>query len=382
MLILELLKYAAAEPASEESAERVAEAIESASEREFQWALNAGLGPQLHVATKKTGSATKTARDHVLLASYLTEKVHHSCRTEAAIDILDICESVGAPATLLKGISVSEQFYPEACLRAMTDVDILIPAESARDVEVEALRLGYRQGTPIMGVDPHHREPLYHPSWHTKIEIHTALFQKDTRLREGTLFSPSNVEQQLVSARYQGRAVNRLSCEMQLVYIASYFSQDLSRNSIHPSLVTPLIDITRLLQVCGQEIDWPLLLSLIDNELAMASLSIMLDYLARHGLGALPANIVRETRLRQNIVAAPETRLIETLLDNYLVAGRTFPYFNSWHIWLNLLAHGSHTGKIFLLPWRIAFPPSYPDRYDLRFQCVRLTNWLRNSPRK
>jgi len=69
--------------------------------------------------------------------------------------------------------------------------------------------------------------------------------------------------------------------------------------------------------------------------------------------------------------------VIDRLIDDYLVRGRPFTLFNSWHIWLNLLEPGSHLAKLALLPWRIAFPPSYPHRFDLRGQAARLARFFR-----
>jgi len=376
VLVLEALRYAAA-PEHLDASERILGALESADHREVHWAVEAGLGPLLYRATRSAPKRVPIELQNVLLSADLTARVRQGTRIETAEELIDACTAMGVPVTLLKGVSISEQYYPSPHLRPMTDIDLLVPEDAFPDVEAEALRRGYRQGPSIMGPNPHHGEPLYDPERQTKVEIHTALFQQDSRLRQGALFSPAHIASESVATVFHGRPVHRLSDELQLVYIASYWIQNLMEQAIHPSLVAPLLDAVVLLNSPKETFDWDRLVSSLDNELAVAALYIMLAWLARHGLAEPPLAILSELRNRQQIIAGPELSVIHRLIDKYLVGGRPFTLFNSWHVWLNLLEPGSHTAKLALLPWRIAFPPSYPHRFDPREQAARLARFFR-----
>lgn len=376
MLVLEVLRYAAA-PEHPDAGERIVSALESAGHGEVQWAVDAGLGPLLYRATRSAPDRVPVELRDVLLSADLTARVLQGTRIDTAEELIDACTGMGVPVTLLKGISISEQCYPSPHLRPMTDIDLLVPEGAFADVEAEALRRGYWQGPSMMGLNPHHGEPLYDPERQTKVEIHTDLFQQDSRLRRGELFSRAHIASESVATIFHGRPVHRLGDELQLVYVASYWIRDLTAQAIHPSLVAPLLDAVALLRVSGRTLDWDRLLSSLDNDMAAAALYIMLAWLARHDLAEPPSEILTALRDRQQLLARPELRVIDWLIDNYLVGGRPFTLFNSWHLWLNLLEPGSHIAKIALLPWHIAFPPSYPHRFNPRAQAARLARLLK-----
>ena len=127
-------------------------------------------------------------------------------------------------STLLKGISISEQYYLPPHHRAMSDIDILVPKEAFNAVEAEAKRLGNEQlGPQVTGPGHHHGEPLYHSERQTVLEIHTALFKEDSPLSQGDLFSPDSIARTSVTSVFRGRTVRRLTEEIQLVYIAAYW---------------------------------------------------------------------------------------------------------------------------------------------------------------
>ena len=200
------------------------------------------------------------------------------------------------------------------------------------------------------------------------------------------MFSPAQIAAHSVASTFLGRPVFRLTDELQLAYIASSWIRDLSRNQIHASLVLPLLDAIYLLKASGKSLDWDRLLAgLDDNELAAASLYIMLAYLSRRGLAACPSPVLSRIVSRQRIIGAWERKIIDLLLDTYLIRGKPFArFFNNWTalIVLNtLLARGSHLRKLLALPWNIVFPPSLPNRYSVRFHAERIARILRGTGR-
>jgi hypothetical protein len=358
------------------------ETIVNAGPSQLQWALDAGLGPMMHRLVRESQGRVPQSLADVLLSAELTARVRHGTRVEAALDVLDICSAVGAPAILLKGISISEQCYPRPHERAMTDIDVLVPEHAGPTVESEAVKRGYERGPPIMGPNSHHGEPLVHPTLRTKIEIHTALFQLDSRLRVGNLFDPDSVRRQSVPSVFHGRPVLRLSTELQLAYIASYWVNNLSDQPMQQSYLAPLLDAVTLLRTADPGIDWDRLLALLDNELAIAALDVLLSYLCRQQLVAVPDHVLLALRQRQQIVGATERGILLAMIDRYLVGGQRFGWFNSWHLWRNLLEPGPHSKKLLTLPWRIAFPPAYPDRFQTKAQLGRLRRWITGNVRR
>jgi hypothetical protein len=208
------------------------------------------------------------------------------------------------------------------------------------------------------------------------LELHTALFHKSSALRRNRTFSPAHVAEQSIDSSFNGLPVRRLTDELQLAYVASYWTQDLTAHRIHPSFVMPLFDTARLL-TNHRELDWRALFSWLDNDMATASLYLMLAYLSRRNVVVVPDEVLGHLAASQNLLATAELRLMHAMVDRYLLGGRPFRVFNSWHIWGNLLAPGSPSAKLLKLPWNILFPPSYPHRYSLRRQLQRVTDLAR-----
>jgi len=358
-----------------------------AEDRQFLHTIDAGLTPLMYRAMRGCPEKVPPAWRDPLLSADLTAQVRFGNLCEAAVEVVDACRRVGVRPTLLKGISISHQHYPIPHLRPMGDLDILVPESELELVESSLLRTGLvRMPGKVRHAGSHHGIPLRHPQRRVWVEVHSALFPKSSELSSAALFSPARIAAHSVASTFLGRPVFRLTDELQLAYIASSWIRDLSRNQIHASLVLPLLDAIYLLKASGKSLDWDRLLAgLDDNELAAASLYIMLAYLSRRGLAACPSPVLSRIASRQRIIGAWERIIIDLLLDTYLIRGRPFArFFNNWTalIVLNtLLARGSHLRKLFALPWNIVFPPSLPNRYSVRFHAERIARILRGNGR-
>ncbi len=185
-----------------------------------------------------------------------------------------------------------------------------------------------------------------------------------------------------IDSDFSGRRILRLRDEAQLLYVAAYWTRDLSTQSIHPTFITPLLDAIILLGASGPTMNWEQLSRWMGDDQATASLYLLLSCLSRHELISLPPGLLAELATRQTIIGRAENHIIQSLIDRYLLGGRTLHLIHSWHIWLNLLGPGARYAKSALLPWRIAFPPSYPHRFDLRAQAQRLARLIRRASRR
>ena len=103
--------------------------------------------------------------DSLLLIFFMTEIIDASCGSVPQL-------------TLLKGISIAEEFYPEFHLRPMRDIDLLVPVESLAPMATLLYGLGYRQtsDTPHKTYDSHHHAmPFFHDEKQVWVELHHRL---------------------------------------------------------------------------------------------------------------------------------------------------------------------------------------------------------------
>jgi len=384
-LVPALLRFAAATAAGNLDVGASGIHWDGVTDRQVQDVLDAGLGPLLFHATRESQGAVPDIWRDALHAEDLTARVRHGNLCDAMLEILDACNAAGVPVTLLKGISIADQCYPLAHLRPMGDIDILVSEEHCIWIEEALLHRGYepKAGYVADAGEPH-RAPLLDPKRGVWVEVHTALFPAGDRLVTDSLFSAAQIAREEVASTFHGRPVRRLSREMQLAYIASYWIRDLSRNPFHPSFVTPLVDAILLLEAAGPAPDWDRILACLDNEMATASLHVMLSYISSRGLASSISPIASKLASRQHIVGAPERRMVMSMIDANLVGGRPFlGRFGIRHpmialsIFFSLLEPGSRVGKLLALPWNVLFPPWLADRYTLRYHADRVRRFLR-----
>jgi len=318
---------------------------EGADAKQFQWALEAGLGPLLYRATSNGFDAVPRVWRDALLGAELSARVRHLALVESMLDIVAACRGAQLRPTLLKGISVSEELYPADHLRPMGDIDVLVPAASYEQVERALLDRGFRRlDYAEFDAGHHHGTPLRHASRQTVVELHTALFSDDSPLREGSTFGASNVAAQSTDSHYHGEPVLRLTRELQLVYIASSWFSDLTRHKVQPSFLASLFDAVYLLATAGRALDWNGMLVWLDNPLAKASLYAMLTYLPRFGTAAPAPQTLARLASGQHLVGPLQLRLIHRMLDRHLIAGKR---------------------------WNHLLPPPVPGRYSPRHQFAK-----------
>jgi Uncharacterised nucleotidyltransferase len=353
-----------------------------ADERQLRQVVEAGLAPLLYRASREGRVQVPPDWRELLQSADLTAQVRHGNVIDSAKEIVDICNELRVPVTLLKGVSTSDQYYPLAHERAMGDIDILVSEDSRDSVEASLILRGYRRSDYPMDEGAYHGVPLFHGERIVFVEVHTALFPKESALRRNDLFSPAHIASQSVGSTFHGRPIRRLTNELQLVYIASYLLRDLTENGIHPSFLPPLFDLTYLLKASGQSLDWEGLLGWLDNEMAMASLFVVLAYVHRSGLDESVSGILPRLAAGQDIVGPAELRIILAILDNYLIGNKPPPrLLRHWYGVLRatlgtLLTPGSHAVKLLRIPWDVVFPPGAEDRYTFGFHRTRISRLL------
>src|SRR5690606_23216813 len=100
---------------------------------------------------------------------------------------------------------------------------------------------------------------------------------------------------------------------------------------------------------------------------ALASLYVMLSWLARHGLAGSSAAILPRLASRQERVGNLELWLIHAMLDRWLLRGVPPALGGAVsRLWAPLMSHRPLPAKLVSIPWKISFPQGNADRYTAR----------------
>jgi hypothetical protein len=189
---------------------------------------------------------------------------------EAMGEILEACRGRMPPVTLLKGISISAQYYPVPHLRLMRDLDVLVDETALATLESILSALGYRQQShlpPTFYATHHHSMPFVHPARGLWVEIHRGLFPPASRLGVDRLFTRETLDQQRQLSAFRDHEVFRLSPEWQLVYIAAHWAFEFPRSGL-----VALLDMIYLLRRTAGAFDWARLLDWLEGLAAAAPL--------------------------------------------------------------------------------------------------------------
>lgn len=292
-------------------------------EEQIRWAIETGLGPLLFRTTKAHPQASTSPLWPLLQGADLTARMLTSEQLDAMDEIIDACEGRVPTLTLLKGISICEQYYPEPHLRPMRDIDFLVEATAHPTVESLLFKLGYRQQSaspPEVYERLHHSMPFFHPQRGVWVEVHRGLFAPKSKVSTDKVFSLENIRAQLRPSEFHGRKVSRLSDELQIVYIASHWAQDFK---VVGGMVE-MADLIYLLKNAKDTLNWEQIFSWLPGSAASTDLYLMLTALAKYHLIDIAPEILQALFLRQQSFGQMNLKIVHTLIDRYLVDGRAF----------------------------------------------------------
>jgi hypothetical protein len=353
--------------------------LDAFNETQIRWAIETGLGPLLHHVTKHDPGAASSPFKPLLQGADLTARVLSQELLGAASEIIDACGVHGQRILLLKGISICEQYYPESHLRLMRDIDFLVDAEAYESVESTMLARDYRKDLTLPSSfyeSHHHGIPLFHPGKQVWVEIHTGLVPSRLAVAQECVFASENIESQRRSSEFRGRKVDRLSNELQIVYIAAHGAKELNR----VGGIIPFLDLIYLLKGTPGEIDWDRLLAWLQDSLAAAHLFVLLTWLDKFDLISVDTSILRRLSSTQASFDRLSLSIAHRLIGDYIAKGKPYGRVLTSHnlavAWRTLLSRGSTSRKLFLLPWNVMFPPGNPSRFSPHFQLRRIKSVL------
>ena len=351
-------------------------------EIEANRAIQVGLGPILHDMALRLPGLISRESASALLVSELAARAHYKRVSSTAAAVLEACASSVEGVVLLKGISVADEYYPRPYWRPMGDIDILVAKEDLDLAESALKDLGYRQASP----NPtdyyqthHHSMPFLDPSNGIIVEIHTALFPPQSPYSHCPIFQLPKVTTHLRLSERQGKPVYRLSSELELLYLSCHA---LAEWRIFKSLV-PFLDITLLLTKMGGKLDWDTLGDWLRDHRASACLCVMLSYLDKYRVVAVPPEIQTAISAAKRRRGRLALRILHNAIDRHVIGGHSIDDFPGQHnrylLWDTLMTDRHPMLNLLWVPWNLAFPPSQPDRFRTAFHMARLRSALKSK---
>jgi hypothetical protein len=232
--------------------------------------------------------------------------------------VLECLHEEKIPAILLKGISFIGDVYHLPRLRPMRDLDLLVEPQRVEAARAALLRAGFTPSTEPEHIyeGHHHLPPVFHPTTGVCVEVHHHPLNRRAQLpgvprseEFWTGLRPSPVAH---TATATGSA-SVLSLELQYLVTCLHFSHS-DHILWRPS---HLVDIVRLLELHGGEINWESpLLRPSAPELALA-LVFPLLYLEEQGF-SVPEEMTEALRARARL-RGWERRLLFALINRYRI---------------------------------------------------------------
>lgn len=326
------------------------------SEGQIRWAIETGLGPLFFQAAKAHPQSPRHPLWPLLQSADLTARVVSAEQIRATEEIIDACAAKGHILTLLKGISICQEHYPQFHLRLMRDLDFLVPRADLPSIESTLLHLGYRQrsGSPPDFFEGHHHTmPFFHPQRGVWVEVHHQLIPPRRALGKESVLSLENTRGHLRPSLFQGRKVNRLCAELQLVYCACHWASYLN---VVGGMIA-MLDLIYLLDHTRGKLRWDKILDWLTGPIASAHLYLLLSYLDKYQIVEIAPDILRELSIRQRSFGSGELRIVNWLINRYIVEGKALGRLlnlrNMRILWDTLLLPAPPTKKLLLLPWNL-----------------------------
>jgi hypothetical protein len=322
---------------------------------QIRWAVETGLGPLLRRSTASDPEVKTSPFWPLVQAADLTARVIAGEHLGAMEEIIRACQGHAPTLTLLKGISICEQHYPESHLRLMGDIDLLVDQAAIPAVETLLLQLGYCHASeypPEFYESHHHITPMFHPRTRVWVEIHRGLFPAASPVGSDRVFGLENLRAELRPSEFRGRPVNRLSDELQVVYLASHWAFGFKR----VRGMVGMLDLIYLLRT-ARSLRWERIIDWLDGSVAASYLYLLLSYLERHRLVAIAPEILRELFSRQRSFGRMNLKILHVLIDRYVVDGRSLgPLVSARNfaiLWRTLLSPGPPSRNVVRTLWNL-----------------------------
>ena len=341
----------------------------------FEYIIDSGLASYLNYSIIKTENIYHS----ILMSAELTAKIITNTQIQAIQVITDAAAGKIGDITLLKGISLCQNYYPSPHFRIMSDIDILILDKDISSLNEVLIKLGYKQTSekPDDYYDAHHHDmPYYNKENNVWIEVHTHLFSNMTPVFNDKLFSLENIRENRLNMDSEkfGDKVKYICPELQLIYTCVHWAEDY--NAYKSGI--QFTDIILLVKNKGNGLDWNKIHNWLDNTASASSVYLALSYLHKSGLLELPDSRFKKITLKNKNMFFINRFLLYKIIDKYMIKGvrygKVLNEKNIIIIWDTLLQPSPSTINLISLPWNIIFPSNKKNRYHIKHIYNRVRN--------
>lgn len=332
-----------------------------------------GLSPLID-AYADTENNSKALVENIR-AMKLSTRFWFQTQLDATKKIVEQLNKSGIVPTLLKGMSVSTDVYPQPYYRGMRDIDILVDADKIDVAEESLPTLGYVQKsrhTEDFYQSMHHTMPWQHSRDGIWLEIHKKLFPEISPCYDSPVFQPAVIQSELFVDDFYGAKISRLSKEFQIVYIAAHWGESFKQ----VGGLFALIDVALIINKHNDRLDWNSIVAWSNTPYVSNYVYLLLMSAKRYGLlhSSAKAALCIE-RLKHTVGLVPRS-ILNAIIDNYLLQGKPFGRVltidNITIIWHNFLQPSAGFIKVLNLPVAILFPKEAKNKFNLLFQLSRL----------
>ncbi len=343
------------------------------------WAMEAGMGAFLyHVINKPALRDLSPKLCDELKACYFSAIFSVQDQSAALLSLLKARSLSRFEVCVLKGMSVSYQYYNDPHLRLMRDIDILLEVKCVAECESILFQQGYCQlssSPPSFYVNHHHTMPFYHEKKNVWIEVHTQLFRDGGWRADIPAFSLSNIRQEMLVFEFEGEEIKRLSAELQIVYIAAHWVEDCKPQG-------GLFAIWDTVYLLRNEaaFDWDKVLAWVEEARSLAMpLYMLLNNIQRFHLYEIDSQHMK--RLRKLCIGSVKLRcfVFNYIIDHfYLQRGHYGKLLNAFSLdvmWSEA-AKPSYMPYAIRVAWKLIFPENVDERYSVAWHVRRFRKLL------
>jgi hypothetical protein len=328
-------------------------------------ALDNGLGAILARVSRESAAAQSVHADAIQAAD-LTARLLTADLLETVADIVRVSKNAGCDLVLMKGCSTGVRYYPEPHLRTMGDVDVLVAQGDWPRVEALMRADGFIDTTatlPASWYEQHHHSiPLWQPHRRIWLELHTRLYPPFSPLGAEPRFLPAALERLIATTIVAGGPAQVFAHELQLVYTATRWADmpSFQRGTF------PILDAAMLIASHGATLNWAQVCALVDGTWGTTAVRLMLTYLDRWELAAIPSPVLRELAYNDRFANRALIEVLHRLITAFVMEGQPLGRIvtsRNWRTtWSTLVGPTAPWTKPFRLPLKIAWPPRPVER--------------------
>jgi hypothetical protein len=250
----------------------------------------------------------------------------------------------------------------------MGDLDLLVRPDQVSVLEHAARDCGFREAPgsapPSRYERHHHRIPFRHLDTGVWVEFHTRPYPPKSPLAGDARFSLEAIGDLLNSTSITGQRVRVFGHELQLVYTCTRWAEHPS----HQRGLFPILDAALLISSCGETIDWDLVCRISGRTWAASAVRVMLGYLDRWKLAAVPDRVMLELARLDPYTNKFLVEALHRYVTMFVVEGRApgtiWTTRNVRTLWTTLVGPTAPATKLWNLPLNIVLPRGVRGRLD------------------